>query len=84
MLFSERMVTKVRERFRTDGAQRYGDVEGGLNQMTVRRFNGIVRHSGMRLEHFELRAIRRKDFLTRLPLVREFFTNRVNCILRKP
>ena len=74
---------KVRERFRQDRATRYSEVEGGLNQMTVRRFTRIVQSSGFLLEFFQLRGIKKMDFLTRVPFFREFFTNRVNCILRK-
>ena len=83
VLFSEKTVMKVRERFRNDHATRYKDVQGGLNQMTVRCFVKLVKASGYQIEHFELRGIRRIDSLTRLPVIREFFTNRVNCILRK-
>lgn len=84
LLFSEDVVMKVRSRFRQDGAARYCEVEGGLNQMGVQRFTKLVRASGYSVERIELRAVKGMTVLTRLPLLREGFTNRVNCVLRKP
>src|SRR5581483_5364790 len=47
VFFSEKTVLRVRSRYKNDGAQRYEDVEGGLNRMTVRRFENLMRTSGM-------------------------------------
>jgi ubiquinone/menaquinone biosynthesis C-methylase UbiE len=84
LLFPERVVMQVRSSFRDDGARRYGEVEGGLNQMTVRRFKNLAREAGYAIERLDLRAIKGIDVLTRLPLAGELLTNRVNCILVKP
>lgn len=83
VLFSEKTVMQVRTRFRHDRATRYHEVEGGLNQMTVWRFMRLVRSSGYTVELCELYGIKKMDFLTWVPSIREFFTNRVNAILRK-
>jgi 2-polyprenyl-3-methyl-5-hydroxy-6-metoxy-1,4-benzoquinol methylase len=47
LLFSEKVVLKVRQRYRDDGAKRYEDVIGGLNRMSVARFKRIILNSGM-------------------------------------
>lgn len=84
LLFPERVVMGVRANFRDDGATRYGDVEGGLGRMTVRRFEELSRKAGYAVERLDLRAIKGIDVLTWLPVLRELLTNRVNCILVKP
>lgn len=82
--FRERTVMRVRSRFRSDGAQRYEDVESGLNRMTVRRFEGIVRRSPLSLEHARYRCVKGVDVLGRIPGVRELFVNDVTVVLRRP
>ena len=84
LLFSERTVMKVRENFRDDGASRYSEVEGGLNQMTVRNFLRLAREIEFDVEYLQLRGLKQMHILTRLPGIREFLTNRINCILVKP
>lgn len=78
--FSERTVMKVRSLYREDGATRYEDVESGLNKMTLRKFERVVRESGLLMEHREYRCVKGLDSLARTP-VREFFVNQINCIL---
>ena len=84
VLFSEPTIMHVRSRFRDDGATRYGEVRGGLNQMTVRRFVSLITRSGYRLERLEFQAIKGLDVLTLVPGLREFMTNRVSALLRTP
>ncbi len=38
LLFSEQALIRWRADIRSDGATRFGEVEGGLNQMTIARF----------------------------------------------
>lgn len=38
LLFSEKALLRWRSDFKTDGATHFGEVAGGLNQMTVDRF----------------------------------------------
>src|ERR1019366_6212834 len=38
LIFTERALMEWRAQFKTDGATKFEQVEGGLNQMTVRRF----------------------------------------------
>jgi len=84
LLFPERTVMKVRSRFRDDGAERYEEVEGGLNRMTLGRFESLVKRSRFVTESLRFTAIRSLPLVSRTPLLREFLTSRVDCILRKP
>jgi SAM-dependent methyltransferase len=84
LLFSERTVMLVRARYSNDGALRYEDVQSGLNRMTVARFESIVRASGLVVEQEFLRGFKKWQFPTRVPLLRELFTEQVGCVLSRP
>jgi hypothetical protein len=45
LIFSEKALTRWRSDLRDDGATRFGEVAGGLNQMTIRRFEELVADS---------------------------------------
>lgn len=75
ILFPEATVMKVRQAYRDDGAQRYEDVESGLNKMSVAKFERIVEASNLRIEFKNYRCVKRLDILARVPLMREFFIN---------
>src|SRR5438876_1269249 len=80
LLFTERALIRWRSDFKTDGATRFSEVEGGLNLMTVRRFERLVQQSRFRFERFETVPIRKlRMFFT--PLTREFCTSMVRCTL---
>jgi SAM-dependent methyltransferase len=81
LFFSEATVMAVRARFRSDGAQRYESVEGGLNKMTLTKFERIVSSAGLRYAFRNYIGVRGLDAATHIPFVREFFTNRVSCVL---
>jgi SAM-dependent methyltransferase len=53
LMFSEKALMRWRENIRPDGAKRFGEVEGGLNQMTVGRFERLVSESRFRIESLE-------------------------------
>jgi hypothetical protein len=80
LLFTERALIRWRSDFSHDGATRFGEVEGGLNGMTVRRFGRIVAESGYAVEHFEAVPIRKLRFLAAGP-TREFLTAIIRCRL---
>jgi SAM-dependent methyltransferase len=80
LVFTERALIRWRSDFKTDGATRFGEVEGGLNQMTVRRFRRLVRHSGCGIESLEAVPIRRFRAIAKGP-IQEFFTSIVRCRL---
>jgi len=81
LVFSETALCRWRADFKTDGARRFGEVEGGLNQMTLARFERMVASSGVTIEQVQevpIRAARR--FHCRL--TREFLTTVVRYRLK--
>ena len=82
VLFSEQTVLRARERFRSDGATRYEEVEGGLNRMTLRKFEEIIRTSGLRVEYLKYHTTKGLPLADKLPVVREFLVSAVTCILQ--
>lgn len=82
LLFSERALLRWRSAFRSDGATRFSEVEGGLNQMTIRRFEKIVGMSPFRFVEFEAVPIRKlRPVHNRF--TREFTSAIVRCRLAK-
>jgi SAM-dependent methyltransferase len=80
LLFSEKALIRWRSTFKTDGATRFSEIAGGLNQMTVARFRELVAASPFELADFEAVAIRKvRPFHNRL--TREFFTSFVRARL---
>jgi len=59
ILFSESALIRWRANIRPDGATRFSEVEGGLNQMTIARFERLVAASQFRIESLETVPIRR-------------------------
>lgn len=82
LLFSERALIRWRAAFKSDGATRFSEVAGGLNQMTLRKFEGLVKASPFRIASFEAVPIRKLSFLHNR-LTREFTTAVVRCRLVK-
>jgi len=80
LIFTEAALIRWRSDFKTDGATRFSEVEGGLNQMTVRRFEELVAESDFRFGNFECVPIRRLRPLAN-SLTREFTTAIVRCRL---
>jgi SAM-dependent methyltransferase len=81
LIFTEASLIRWRSDFKTDGARRFGEVAGGLNQMTIARWERLVRASPFEFRTYELvpiRAMRR--FHNRL--TREFFTSFVRARLQ--
>ena len=80
LLFTERALIRWRSDFKTDGATKFSEVEGGLNQMTIRRFERLVAESEWEFASFELLPIKRlRPIANRL--TREFTTSVVRCRL---
>jgi SAM-dependent methyltransferase len=53
LLFSEEALIQWRATFKTDGATRFSEVAGGLNQITIRKFEKLVASSDFRLLRLE-------------------------------
>jgi SAM-dependent methyltransferase len=80
LIFSEAALIRWRTDLRSDGATRFSEVEGGLNQMTIRRFEALVAASPFRAELLELVPIRKLRWLHNR-ITREFTTAVVRCLL---
>ena len=83
LLMPEWLLMKWRSKYRKDGAKRYEEVEGGLNRMTVARFEKAVNDLGLELLYEKVEAVKGLKLLAALPFVREFFTNHISVILYK-
>jgi SAM-dependent methyltransferase len=82
LLFSDKAMLTLRSRFRADHPDRIEDIEGGLNKMTVARFEAMMRESGMRVERLEAHPTLGLPFVSRVFVVRELLTSAATCILR--
>jgi ubiquinone/menaquinone biosynthesis C-methylase UbiE len=83
VIFKEETLLAFRARYRSDGARRFEDVEGGLNRMSIARFERIVRASGFQVNNLDLIPIRGTKFLGRNRWGRELFTSVVRASLIK-
>jgi SAM-dependent methyltransferase len=82
LLFSEQALMRWRAGIRDDGATTFRETAGGLNQMTIRRFERIVGESPFEFAQLELVPIRKlKPLHNRL--TREFTSAVVRCRLVK-
>ena len=81
LLFPESVVMRARSRFRADGARHYEEVPGGLNRMSLAKFERIIGNSGMTVEYY--RAFMTKGLPAgRIPVLRELLGSAAACILR--
>jgi SAM-dependent methyltransferase len=83
LIFSEAALIRWRADFKTDGAARFCEVDGGLNGMTIARFERLVSEAGLLVDHLETVPIRGLRFL-RWRLFREFGSSLVRCRLVAP
>ena len=83
-IFKEETIMAVRAGYRQDGAKRFGEVEGGLNQMTVGRFIRLAKDSKFQIEKLQLIPIKGLTWLIQNRSIREYFTSVVQCVLKKP
>jgi SAM-dependent methyltransferase len=80
LLLTEQAMMAWRAKYKDDGATRFHEVQGGLNQMTIRKFERLVAHSPLKFEYFEAVPIRSLHHL-HCSLTREFLTSVVRCTL---
>lgn len=80
LIFTESALLRWRARFRSDGATRFSEVEGGLNQIRIRDFEQLVDDSPLTLVWLETVPIRNLSVLRWKPL-REFGSSIVRCRL---
>lgn len=82
LVFTEKALIRWRSDLRDDGATSFTDLEGGLNRMTIRRFERLVALSPFTLDHLEAVPIRKLQPVHN-GLTREFTTSIVRCRLIK-
>ncbi len=82
-LFSEKTIMNVRSLYRSDGARRFSEVEGGLNKAGIIRFKRYVQKLSLTVEYLKLRPVRGVNIATKVPIVNEFFTSLISSVLRK-
>jgi len=80
LIFTEKSLIHWRADFKTDGATRFCEVEGGLNEMSLRRMKKIIGESDFAIETFEPVPIRRLKRLHNR-LTQEWITAVVRCTL---
>ncbi len=83
LIFSESALIRWRSDIRKDGARRFSEVEGGLNQLTISRFEHLIQGSQFVVQQLEAVPIRRLRLIHN-PVTREFTTSIVRCRLAKP
>jgi SAM-dependent methyltransferase len=81
LVFTEKALIRWRSDFKTDGATRFSEVAGGLNQMTIRRFESTVRESPLQIERLECVPIRKVAPIANR-VTREWTTAIVRAVLR--
>lgn len=84
LLFTEETIMLVRALYRSDGAKHFGEVEGGLNRMTVNQFLQLLKGSKFQIHSFQTVPAKGLTFLVKWSWSREYFTSVVRCKLIKP
>jgi SAM-dependent methyltransferase len=97
LLFPEHVIMAERRRFRPDeDARRFEEIKGGLNRMTLGRFEAVMAASGLEPHHFDVNAaaktrsrvrwalLRAMRALARIPGLREYFAFSVHGVWRLP
>jgi SAM-dependent methyltransferase len=80
LLFTEKALVRWRSDFKNDGATCFREVEGGLNRMTIGRFEHIVEQSPFKFAHMESVPIKKfQPFANHF--TREFTTSIIRCKL---
>ena len=89
LVFPEEVIMDERRRFRPDGAGAFEAVPGGLNKMTLARFQRIMASTGLETVYFATNvgdhpAVKAMRVISRVRPVREYFTTSVYGVWRKP
>lgn len=81
LIFTENAQIKWRSDFKTDGATKFSEVSGGLNQLTISRFESIVDKSPFNIDWMETVPIKGISFFKK-KIFREIGTSIVRCKLK--
>lgn len=80
LLFSEDVLMRWYREKSNSNAQRFGEIRGGLNQLTIRKFETIIKKSEFEFERLEVIPIRKLRLLANR-ITREFTTSVIRCKL---
>jgi SAM-dependent methyltransferase len=83
LLFTERALCRWRADFKDDGATRFAEAAGGLNQMTIRRFEQIIRRARLVVDRIDYVPIRKLRPIHN-GMTREWTTALVRAVLHRP
>ena len=83
IFFDEATILSVRSLYRSDGATRFQEVDGGLNQMTLDRFTRLIDPVRFETQSFQAVPVRGWTWLVKHAVIREYFTSVVRCVLIK-
>ena len=81
LVFTERSMMEWRARFKDDGAKTFEQCSGGLNRMTIRKFERLVARSPLTFASLDLAPIRGLRILHN-QATREFTTATIRCRLK--
>jgi SAM-dependent methyltransferase len=83
LIMSEKALLRWRADFKADGATSFTEVRGGLNKMTIARFEKIVEESKFQFQWFEAVPIKRRRWMPFFhnQWTREWLTSIVRCQL---
>jgi len=77
LIFPESTVMAVRARYRDDGASRYEDVRGGLNRMSVAKYERLLESIGVETTRLQMIGVRGIGAFSRIPLLRELLVPKI-------
>ncbi len=83
LIVPERTIMRVHSAYHNEAvlSERYAELAGGLNKMTVGRFRALLRaRPELRVEQFCVMPLYGVKILTALPVVREFFASGARAI----
>ena len=89
LLFPEDVIMEERKRFRPhEDARRFEDILGGLNKMTLARFESLMGATGLHCRYFATNVsdnpvVRAMAVVRKIPPLREYFTASVHSIWEK-
>lgn len=90
LIFPERVILRERRRYRPDeDPQRFEEVRGGLNRMTLARFRETMAASGLEARYWAVNrhehpAVKVADWLRRIPGLEEYFAFSVHTVWQRP
>lgn len=77
LVFPESVVMAVRARYRDDGAMKYEDVRGGLNRMSVAKYERLLESIGLKTTRLQKIGVKGIGAFGKIPILRELFVPKI-------